>query len=421
MLLTQVGVVPAGRPGDHSAPASSNLELEDNRPPMAPLPVLYVNHVSFISGAERSLLALIGHLDREKVTPYLACPQGELATRARELEVEVISLPITGFKRTHNPATLGSYMLTWVAGRNQFRKIADDIQPKIIHANSATAHLYTGATAKRLNVPCLWHSRDLRELPFPVNSICRSADAIVAVSQCVADSLGAAGFSRLKISRIHNGIDAEAWRASVTGRDVRAELGLEANARILLMAAQFVPWKRHEDAIRAMPHILAREPAARLVLAGSDLSDSHPELAPNLGQLAAELGVEEQVLFAGQRDDVADLIHAAEMVLIPSDAEPFGRVALEAMALEKPVVGTRAGGLPEVVTDGETGLLVVPRFPESLADACLRLLDNTALARHLGETGRKRVESVFNCKRIAADTVALYQRLRVPSLKWIPA
>lgn len=388
---------------------------------MAPIPVLYVNHVSFISGAERSLLELLGHLDRQAVTPYLACPQGELATRARELDVEVIPLPIAGFKRTHNPATLGSYVLTWVAGRNQFRKIAESVNPKIIHANSATAHLYAGSTAAKLDIPCLWHSRDLRELPFPVNSICRSANAIIAISQCVADFLGASGFPRAKITRIYNAINADAWRASVTGRNVYAGLGLAPDSRILLMAAQFVPWKRHEDAIRALPHILAREPAARLVLAGTDLWDAHPEIETNLKQLAIELGVEDQALFIGQRDDMPDLIDAAEMALIPSDAEPFGRAAIEAMALEKPVVGTRAGGLPEVVTDGETGLLVVPRFPESLADACLRLMENTSLAKHLGQAGRKRVESAFNCDRIADETVALYHRLQTPSLKWIPA
>ena len=81
---------------------------------------------------------------------------------------------------------------------------------------------------------------------------------------------------------------------------------------------------------------------------------------------------------------------AADIVVMPSDSEPFGRVAIEAMVLSKPVVGTRAGGLPEIVRDGETGLLVVPRFPESLATACARLLENHSLAQSLGEAGRAR-------------------------------
>jgi len=388
---------------------------------MATLPVLYVNHVSFLSGAERSLLDLFAHLDREEVKPYLACPEGELAKRARQLDVEVIPCSIAPFRRTHNPAALSSYMLTWVAGRNQLRKIAESLKPKIIHSNSATAHLYAGSTAKKLDVPCLWHARDLGRSPFPVNSICRRAEAIVAVSQCVADFLRAEGFRRSRIKRIHNGIDAEAWRSSVSRSDVRAEIGLQPESRMLLMAAQFAPWKRHEDALHAMPHILQHEPSAHLVLAGCDLRGCHAELQENLKTLAEELGIHEQVHFIGLRDDMPDLINAAEVIIIPSDAEPFGRVAIEAMALETPVVGTRAGGLPEVVRDGETGLLIVPRFPESLANACLTLLRNPSLARRLGEAGRARVEKLFDGKRMARETIALYHKLRVPSLKWIPA
>ena len=129
----------------------------------------------------------------------------------------------------------------------------------------------------------------------------------------------------------------------------------------------------------------------------------------------------EQVVFAGHREDVPDLMAVAEMLVITSDAEPFGRVAIEAMALGKPVVGTRAGGLPEVVRDGETGLLVVPRFPESLAGACLRLLGNASLAGRLGEAGRERVAKQFHIDRTAQETQALYEAMLHPPLKWVGA
>jgi len=388
---------------------------------MAPIRVLYVNHVSFLSGAERSLLELISAMGDEAVVPYLACPPGELATRAREIGVEVISLPLTPFRRTHNPLTLGSYALTWMAGRNQVKKIVNTVRPQVIHTNSATAQVYAAAAAKKAHVPCVWHSRDLRLLPYPANTICREAEQVVAISQCVADFLHANGFSSNRIATIHNGIDAERWRKSVTGRNVRTELGLTEDDRILLMAAQFAPWKRHEDAISAMPHILQRAPTARLVLAGSDLWEAHADLDAHLRAYAEQLGLGDKVIFAGQCDYVSDLMSAAELLLMPSDAEPFGRVAIEAMALGKPVVGTRAGGLPEVVSDGKTGLLVVPRFPESLADACLRLLENTSLARRLGEAGRERVEATFDSRKMADAVVALYEKLTTPSLKWIPA
>ena len=388
---------------------------------MPPITVLYVNHVSFISGAERSLLELLAGLDREAVAPVLACPSGPLASQARDLDVEVVSLPLTTFKRTHNPLTLSSYVLAWMSGGHQFRKIVNTVAPKIIHANSAMAQVYAGPVAEKAGIPCLWHARDLRPLQYPANGICRGADHIIAISQCVAEFLGANGFPQARTSRVYNGIEATQWQARVTGRDARAGLPLDDEQPIILMAAQLAPWKRHEDAIRAMPHILTRRPETRLVLAGSDLWGDHPELEARLKTLAGDLSVRDEVIFAGQRDDIPDLIAAAEMVVIPSDAEPFGRTAIEAMALGKPVVGTRAGGLPEIVSDGKTGLLVVPRFPESLADACLKLLENPPLARRLGEAGRERAVSVFSADRMAGEIAKLYERLRAPSLKWIPA
>ncbi len=388
---------------------------------MAPTRVLYVNHVAFIGGAEESLLALLATLDRERVEPVLACPPGDLATRAREIDVEVLSLPVASFRRTHNPVTLSGYMLHWIAGTNQFRRIVRTAQPGVIHANSAMAQVYAGSVAQKANIPCVWHARDLRPLPFPAQAICKNADQIVAISQCVREFLVVNGFPRRRIQCIHNGIDVARWESRVTGRNVRGELNLTPEEHVILIAAQFVPWKRHEDAIRAMPQILERVPSARLLLAGSDLWGADPEVEGSLRALVKELSVEAEVVFLGQRDDVPDLMSIADVVLIPSDAEPFGRAAIEAMALARPVVGTRAGGLPEVVRDGETGLLVVPRFPGSIADACCRLIENPSLAASLGEAGRRRVEEQFDATRVARETEELYARMKAPSLRWMPA
>jgi len=388
---------------------------------MAATPVLFVNHVAFISGAEESLLSLLAALDRTRYAPFLACPPGDLASAARELGVETVPLPVVPFRRTGNPLALGAYMLQWVAGTHQVRRILGQVRPRLVHANSAVAQVYAGPPAVKNRIPCVLHCRDLRPLPFPASSLCRQATRMVAVSHCVAEFMVANGFPRTKVTCIPNGIDAEGWRRRVTGRDVREDLGLGPEARILLLAAQLVPWKRHEDAIRAMPTILERQPDVRLVLAGGDLWGAHPELEEALRRLAHELGVGDAIIFAGYRRDVPDLMSAAEFVLIPSDAEPFGRTAIEAMALAKPVVGTRAGGLPEVVRDGETGLLVAPRFPESLAAACLRLLENPGLARRLGEAGRRRVEDRYDIGKIAGAIDQLYQTLLKPALRWIPA
>lgn len=382
-------------------------------------PVLYVNHVSAVSGAEESLLALMRALDREIYEPVLACPPGDLAERAEAAGIRVFPLPLSRFHRTHNPLTVSAYAFSWVLGTTQIKKVIHEVQPKLVHSNSATAQLYAGSMAAKENVPCVWHARDLRRLPFPATSLVRGADRIIAISEAVADILAASGLNRPKVTRIYNGIDVKEWEGRIAGKNVRAELGLSDAERILLVAGQFIPWKRQEDAIRAMEFIAKTHPEARLVLAGSDLFGEFPLMQAQFEQLAAELGVRDKVIFAGQRDDMPDLINAAEMVIVPSDAEPFGRVAMEGMALRKPVVGTRAGGLPELVRDGETGLLVVPRFPQSLAEACVRLLDHPTLAETLGQAGRARVESQFTLDRMVRETQELYKSALHPPLKWI--
>jgi glycosyltransferase involved in cell wall biosynthesis len=385
----------------------------------SPAIVLYVNHISQIFSGEESLLDLVTQLDRDRFVPVLACPPGDLAARAVAAGIRTEPLPVPRFHRTRNPLKVSSDAISWVVAANQLRRIIRDLSPRIVHANSATAQLFTGAIAQKAGIPCAWHSRDLRRLPFPAGTLCRYADRIIAVSEAVAEFLAVSGLSRPKVTRIYGGIDPALWRARVTGKDVRAELGLAAGDRILLMAAQLFPWHRHEDAIRAMSFISQKEPSARLVLAGSDPFGERGEMAKNLERVADQAGVRKSVAFIGRRDDVPDLMNAAELILIPSDAEPFGRAALEAMALGKPVVGTRAGGLPEVVRDGETGLLVVPRFPESLAEACLRVLRNRHLANSLGEAGRARVESAFHIARTVRETTALYDSMLHPPLKWI--
>ena len=381
--------------------------------------VLYVSHVAQVGGAEESLLALLSRLDRARFRPALACPPGELAERAARLDVATHPLPAVRFKRTRNPVQVSRYAMAWVIGMNHLRRIVGEVGPQLIHSNSPSAHLYAGSVAEKAKIPCVWHSRDLRRLPMTALSFCRGASRIIAVSEAVADFLAGSGLTRPKVTRIYNGISPEDWQARVSGKDVRAELGLQPGDRILLMAAPFSPWKRHADAIRMMPLILKKEFSARLVLAGSDTFGENPTLEPALKALAAEVGVQDKVIFTGRRGDVPDLMAAAEMMLVPSEAEPFGRTAIEAMALGKPVVGTRAGGLPEVVRDGETGLLVAPRTPESLGDACLRLLENPALAQTLGEAGRRRVAAHFHIDRCARETQAVYEAVMHPPLKWI--
>jgi glycosyltransferase involved in cell wall biosynthesis len=128
-------------------------------------------------------------------------------------------------------------------------------------------------------------------------------------------------------------------------------------------------------------------------------------------ELARKLNLEGNVIFTGQREDVADILRDVDLVVHPSLSEGLSNVILEAMAAALPVVATRVGGTPELVRDGATGLLVPPGNASDLAQAIARLLDDPALARGFGDTGRQRIIQEFSIDRMLRQTEALYWKL----------
>lgn len=373
--------------------------------------ILYVNHSAQVSGAERSLLATLAHLDRDRFAPTVACPEGALADRARALGVAVAEAPLFRIKRERNPARLAAACMGWRRGQRAIKRILAEGGFSLVHANSTTAQLFAGGAAAKARVPCVWHVRDLSPLA-PAGGYCaRRARAVVCISRAVAEHVRRSVPRAADLRVIHNGIDALAFAKSAQDLDLRGLLGWPRDAFVLAMLAQFTPWKRHEDFIEAIRRLADRGRDARGVVAGGDLFGDQADYAAQLDRLVADAGMESRIAFLGWREDAASVIQASDAVAVPSDAEPFGRVALEGMALAKPVVGTRAGGLPEIVAEGETGLLVPPRDPGALADAVLKLAEEPALARELGAAGARRVRERFDIRDKVSEIEALYCEL----------
>ena len=377
-----------------------------------PLRVLYVSASGCLGGAERSLLELIRALDRTRVQPLAAVPPaGPLAEDLRSAHAEVVAIPALRFRRTMNPVQLAQTSCQWAAAVLTLIRALRRRQVDLVHANNTAAHLIAAPAAAIAHLPCLWHVRDLHRLPLLQHLLAPFTQGVICVSRAVAQRVWLPRSSRLTVRVIPNGIDAEAWRRSARPGAVRRELHVSPDAPVVLMAAHMVPWKGHETFIRAVAQVRKEWPHVAAPIAGADLFGEHALYEGRLRQLTQELGLQSNVHFLDHRADVASLMADCDLLVIPSEEEPFGRVALEAMAVGRAVVGTSAGGLKEVVQDGVTGLLVPPRDVAALSAGMRRLLSDAPLRRQMGEAGRARVQELFLMARHVEAVSELYGQI----------
>lgn len=290
------------------------------------------------------------------------------------------------------------------------RRIIRQERPHLVHTHTSKAGLLGRIAARRERVPAVIHTphghvfhgyeSGLKSRLFALAErwAAPKADRLVALTPRERDEHLALGVGRPdQWVVIHSGIDFtpfEAARAPGTREQVRAELGLPEEAPVVGSVGRLVAIKGHCYLVEAFARVRAAAPAARLVLVGDgDLRGDLEARARSLGlPVAAGPGEDAPgaVHFLGQRADVGRVMAAFDVFALPSLNEGMGRVLAEAMAMELPCVATRVSGIPDVVANGETGLLVPAADPAALADALAALLGNPPRARALGAAGRRR-------------------------------
>jgi L-malate glycosyltransferase len=233
------------------------------------------------------------------------------------------------------------------------------------------------------------------------------ADALVGVGDAVRRALiDNEGFPPGRVEVIRNGIDVDRFAATSAERaEKRRELGWDSDQVIVLHVARLDPLKDHATALRAFAEVRKSTPHARLVIVGDG-----PERRA-IEELTASLGLSDVVLLLGVRHDVASLWGAADVGLLTSLSEGIPLTLLEAMAAGLPTVGTRVGGVPEVVVDSECGRLCAAGDVRSLADALSTLAADPELRRRWGAAGRARVAECFSLDRMTDEYDRLYARL----------
>jgi glycosyltransferase involved in cell wall biosynthesis/protein-tyrosine-phosphatase len=361
------------------------------------------------AGAEVQVATTAAFLVRQPdvVLTAVLFNDGWLAGRLRELGVETAIVD----ERRHNGFQIAAFV----------RRFLIEHQVDIVHTHRCKDTVLGTLAAKWAGVPHVvrtvhglsealrgWQRAKLAAYEaLDKATLWCFADRVIAVSNRMAATLRRSGYRPRAITCIHNGINLQELRATHSSEDVRRALGIRADAIVIGSAGRLAPVKGHEYLVRAAPHILAVEPNATFLFVGSG------PLRGELMALAATLAVDRACVFhdpgLDDRAGIYDLIAAMDVFALPSLSEGIPLALLEAMALGRPAVATAVGGVPEVITDRVTGLLVAPRDPLALADACLELVQKTIWADTLGMRGRLTAVAQFSHDLNGEALVGVYR------------
>ncbi len=359
-------------------------------------------------GIARHVMSLMSGLDRDGYHVGVACEgEGPVADMARAREIPLFEVPIS-------PG--GGPPRAAVAAVKVARAIAD-MRAQIVHTHSFGAGLIGAlampiGSASRLVATIHNYPPDAegmrarrRRDRWALNLVCGKAARLIAVSEALrSDLLAVKPEVARKTKTIMNGIDLRAAPARGPSESRRA-LAIAEGAPLVGMVARLAPQKGIEDFIRAARLVADAIPSAQFVLAGDG------PLREEAAALAREPGMKECLHLLGEVEGARDLIAALDVLVVASTSEGSSVVAMEAMSLGKAVVATAVGGVPEVVLDGETGIVVEPRRPEALAEGITSLLKEPERAQAMGERGRWRAEGHFDVRQMVESIEAIYADL----------
>ncbi len=377
-----------------------------------PFRVLYVNHVGEVAGAEMSLLTLLRHLQSDEFEATVAAPrQGRLHALLDGINITAEHIPPLRLHRTRNPLRMARQAAAVLTRRIQLGSIIQRTQPDLLHANSLTAAI--AATTWSYGMPpVVLHIRDLNFPRRAMQWTSSGAAGIIAISECVKQAIvEAAPEAADKTEIIYNGIDREEFRPDRTRAEVRQMLGLGEDALLVGNVGQLVPWKRQDMFLEAAAAITTRLPQARFIIVGADMFGEHPEYVAGLRAQAHQLGLGRAVIWAGYRDDVANLMSAMDVMVHTAEAEPLGRVILEALCVGTPCVAVNANGPAEIIENLESGVLA-EADGQALAEAAVTVLSKPRLAQALAEGGQTRIAEEFSAEQMAPRTEQFYRRVQ---------
>lgn len=364
---------------------------------MNKISVLYIDRFSEIfGGGQRSLLDLLEGIDRENFIPIVVLPQeGSLSQKLREMNIDfkIISMPSL---RSLNLVGFGNSV-------SQLRRLIKDKNIDLVHANNSLVAIYAGIAAKRERIPFVWHVRISDRDGLLDRFLASLSTQIITISDAVNQRFSWMKNRESRVKTIYNGIDLTKFNPSLSGAAIRREFRLDGQAPLVGTVGRLDWYKGHKYFLRAAKIIVGSIPNCNFLIVGSG------EKRKELENLVDKLKLNKNVIFAGYREDIPEILAGLDLFVSSSVSEGLGRSIIEAMAMQKPVVATNIGGIPEVVINQETGILVPARESKALAEAIIGLLRDKERCIKMGLAGRKLVERKFDIRINIENIQNLYK------------
>lgn len=383
--------------------------------------ILYIeaNRDGTVGGSYFSLLYLLRALDRRRFEPHVLFFQGNVLIpefRKVAASVRVLDVKPSDSQPNSNPVDWlkvpARFVRDILLSQERICHILGEANPDLVHLNNGYSALHEWVWAcGRRNIPVVAHDRGTR-YPCSLRTrwFVRRMNAVISVSEAYRDNLVRQGLKPRRLERVYNGIDlAQMPTAPEGGAREALRCGLKlGDGPVVGMVGNIDRWKGQHVFLNALARIREKIPGMQALIVGP-IARGAERYRDELERFVAENSLEKIVTFAGYRKDVHLVMTQFDVMVHASvEPEPFARVILEGMALAKPIIATNAGGCPEQIIDGETGLLVPMSDADALARAILFLLSNPGKATEMGIRGQERVNRVFTIHQMVARVEAIY-------------
>ncbi|MBW2028786.1 MAG: glycosyltransferase family 4 protein [Deltaproteobacteria bacterium] len=356
------------------------------------------NHGTMLGGGEYSFLDLLTHLPPPWKTYAVVPAHGELKRRLAAKGIETAVIPLPPIRPWNIIENIGSL--------KALARMCRTSHPCLLYCNGSRAAFYGGITGRLLGLPSLWHCRIAEPDPLLDLFLVGLNRRIVANSHASARRFRS--YAKGKVSVIYNGIDPQCFDKDVPKRPG----ALENVWKVILMISRVSKWKRHDIALEGFEKIASVEPSAHLFFIGAR-DERETDWWHYLREKSRTSPYSARIHWIGPVEDMHPWYRSADILILTSEKEPFGRVLVEAMMCGVPVVATRSGGVPEIVRNGIDGILVEPGSADEVAGAVLRILRNKTLRSTLVRSARERAK-LFSLDTHVRRMVGLFEEVVTP-------